>query len=215
MPSKMFATQTDFSSRVIDTIVRYKEEFFYAMPHPSEAFHVSLFSLPKMTAQSKPVHVDDSDLNITAVKLGLFNYDGKVLEAIRIPTRRYRYGTPPEYISASYPEGGSYIGSCTGLFRSEGFLGMLKGQYPSVREALDIIRKSDGKHQVAVSRFFYLKEDSLGLIRLMFGDECVIWVGPDGGINYVEKTSINQYLTRCSKILSTITQELRDYAVRL
>lgn len=216
MPSKMFASQSDFSSRVVDTIVKYRGEFFYAMPSTTDSYHLSLFTLPSITLSHQNVHVDDEELSITATKLGLFNYQGKVLEPVRVPMRRYRYGTPPEYISASPPDstGGSAYSNCVTLYRSQGFVDMLYGRYPSVREALEDIKKSGGRTQVAVSRFFYLKEDNIGLIRLMFGDECVLWVSPSGELNFVEKTSVNQYLSRCSKILSNITQELREYAVR-
>lgn len=215
MPSKMFASQGDFSSRVVDTIVKYRGEFFYAMPSTTDSYHLSLFTLPNIALAHPNVHVDDEELSITASKLGLFNYNGRVLDPIRVPMRRYRYGTPPEYISAGPPDGeGSGYSSCSSLFKTEGFVNMLYGRYPSVSEALEQIKKSGGKHQVAVSAFFYLKEDSIGLIRLMFGDECVLWVSPAGELNFVEKTSVNQYLSRCSKVLSNITQELREYAVR-
>lgn len=215
MPSKMFASQGDFSSRVIDTIVKYRGEFYYAMPSSTDSYHVTLFSLPAMSQVHANVHVDDEELNITASKLGLFNLKGRVLDPIRVPMRRYRYGTPPEYISAVAPDGeGSSYSTCSTIFRDQGFIDMLYGRYPTVREALNQIKASKGKNQVAVSRFFFLKEDSIGLIRLMFGDECVLWVSPSGELNFVEKTSVNQYLSRCSKILSTITQELREYAVQ-
>lgn len=216
MPSKMFASQSDFASRVVDTIVKYRGDFYYAMPSTTDSYHLSLFTLPSMVLSHPNVHVDDEELSITASKLGLFNHNGRVLDPIRVPMRRYRYGTPPEYISAVSPDGeGSNYSNCSLFYKSEGFVNMLYGRYPSVAEALEQIKKSSGKHQVAVSRFFYLKEDTIGLIRLMFGDECVLWVSPSGELNFVEKTSVNHYLSRCSKILSNITQELREYnAVR-
>ena len=215
MPSKLFATQGDFSSRVTDTIVRYNGQFYWAMPSREQSFHVSLFTLPGVQVAFPAIHVDDEALDLAATKLGLFNYEGMALAVHRTPMRRYRYGTPPEYLSTSLPNGesGTYHSNLASgrEYRTEGFIDMLYGRYPSVLEALTRIRASGGKNVVAVSRFFYLMEDKLGLTRLMFNGDCVLWVGPDGAINFVEKTTVNQYLSRCSKILNTITRDLREH----
>lgn len=215
MPSKLFSTQGDFASRVSETIVRYDGAFYYAQPSQDQAFHVTLFTFPGLQVVHENIHVDDDRLNINATKLGLINYGQRVYEPLRVPTRRYRYGTPPEYISTLDLRGGTVANGAGAIVMSQGFKDMLDGRYPTVNEALDTIQTSGGRAQVAVSRFFYLMEDQIGLTRLMFKSDCVLWMGKTGDVNFVEKTTINHYLSRCSKTLGTIVQGLRDYAVRV
>jgi hypothetical protein len=197
----------------METIVHYAGEFYYAQPSQDAAYHLTLFSFPGMVVAHTNIHVDDDRLSINAAKLGIFNHNSKVWEAVRTPTRRYRYGTPPEYVGVLDTKG-THVTTGGSAVINEGFRDMLYGRYPSVTEALRTIRQSGGKSQVAVSRFFYLMEDGLGLTRLMFRNESVLWMDPMSNIHFVEKTSINNYLSRCSKTLGNIVQELRDHAVR-
>jgi hypothetical protein len=208
--SKVFASQGDFSSRVSETVVFYKDEPFYARPSQDASFHLDLLDFPGVKkVVHKSVHVDDEALYIGASRLGLFNHNGAVHLPSRIPARRYRYGTPPEFISTQ-----SFRSGIGGDVFSLGFRAMLLNQYPTVSEALSEIAKSKGELQVAISRHFWIRENQLGLSQLQFKDlGPVLWVTPSGIITFVEKTRLSSYLTQCSRSLGAIIEEFRANAV--
>lgn len=209
MTSQLFASQSDFSSRATETIVFLRGEPLYARAGSKE-FHLQLLDFPatNKTVHAN-VHVDTPELYMGAARLGLFNYGGAVHLPMRTPARRYRYGTPPEYLTST-----SMGRKTHGEVFSPGFRAMLLNEYPTVQQALAEIKKSSGSLEVAISRHFWLKENTLGLSQLHFKDlGPVLWVAPGGGITFVEKTKLSAYLTQCSRSLSGIIEELRTHVV--
>lgn len=210
MSSKIFASQGDFSSRVTETLVFLNGEVFYARPSPKTAFHLDLYDFPSLGKVIHTVHVDAEPLYIGAARLGLFNNNGGVFNPLRTPARRYRYGTPPEYLSF---RGMTPDSRGTDAFNN-GFKAMLLNQYPTVEEAMEVIKKSGGKAAVAISRHFWVKENQIGMIQLHFKDQGpILWVAPSGVITFVEKTTLSKYLTQCSRSLNKIIEELQKHAV--
>lgn len=210
MTSKIFASQGDFTSRVVDTIVFFKGGVFYARPSPGKNYCLDLYEFPNLKEIiHKEIHVDEEALYLGGARLGYFNAAGSVYQVVRTPARRYRYGTPPEYLNVR-----AIIPSRRGVdVFNHGFRSMLLNQYPSVGEAIKSI-KSKTTMEVAISRHFWLKENQLGLFQLHFKDlGPVLWVSPEGVINFVEKTQLSSYLNQCSRSLIGIIEELRIHAV--
>lgn len=211
MSSKIFASQGDFTSRVTETIVFFKGDVFYARPSGRKPYSLDLLSFPDLKKTvHELIHVDDEALYLGGARLGLFNNNGTVYLPVRTPSRRYRYGTPPEFLSYR-----AMVRDQRGTDAfNEGFRTMLLNQYPSVEEAMKEIRSKEGAREVAISRHYWLKENQLGLVQLHFKDQGpVLWVSPEGIISFVEKTTLSRYLTQCSRSLEKIIGELRIHAV--
>lgn len=208
--SKLFASQGDFSSRVTDTIVNFDGMFVYAMPNGRVAYSLDLYDITQISKGPihTAVHVDDDRLNINATRLGLVNWNGRVWDVFRNPSRQYRYGTPAERLTVRdiITEEGSNRPIYT-----DSFVNMLNNVYPSVSEAVSRIRASRGVESYALSRSVYIRENELGLLTVCFkNNDTLLWVGPDNSINFVEKTATNRYLSMCSKTMTRIVRELRD-----
>lgn len=209
MTSKQFFSSDDFR-RALDTIVQYKGEWYFGR-QSEKSFHMDLYELPDTRKLShKGIHADDEALDLGAAKLSLINHGGQVILPMRNSQRRYRYGTPPEVIAFySLPELEPVKGE--NLSYTQGFVDMLKGVYPSVSTAAFEIRKGTSTTGVAVSRFFFLRKNAVGLLTLHFRDlGPVLWLSPAGDLHMVEKTTTSKYLTQCSKMLSSITGDLRS-----
>lgn len=208
--SKLFASQSDFTSRVTDTIVTFEGVFYYARPSNRAGYSLDLWNIttPSGQAAHSTISVDDDRININAHRLGLMNHLGHVYDVSRSPSRQYRYGTPPDRLTFSdviTQEQTSRV-----VF-TEGFENMLNNNYPSVAEAVNRIRATRGREAFALSRSVYIRENELGLLTVCFKNgDTLLWVGPDNSINFVEKTATNKYLSQCSKTMVRIIRELRD-----
>ena len=207
--SKQFNSSDDFR-RALDTIVRYKDEWLFARG-AEKAYHMNLYALPDTRVlKHSSVHVDDEALSLGAATLSLFNHNGRAILPMRDTQRRYRYGTPPEVLRFYYAATLEQFRGDNLAF-SQGFIDMLGGVYPSVKDAANTVMKGGSTTEVVISRFFWLKKNNLGLLTLNFRDlGPILWIAPSGDVHMVEKTTTSKYLTQCSRMLSRILHELQD-----
>lgn len=188
---KMFHNQDDFSTRLHRTILKYKDEFYYSQT-TDELYCLSLSDVATGKIIHKNINVNDELENFFfgAATLGLVNIDTEAYLLERAPARRYKAGTPPEYISfQNVKEQGSSGGmdKGRGCFTT-GFYNMLHNRYPTVGEAISSVKKNP-KSNVAVSRTLFFEMNEIGVPVLVHrSNQPLLWIGPSGTVNMTNST---------------------------
>jgi hypothetical protein len=157
----------------------------------------------------KSVKPDDPLLDLASPKLGYVNTVANCYYTYRRPERKYKqtltYGSMSLFDPCLTPAERLRVGMDT-IFYSEGFLDMLTGKYPSVKEVLASFNTKVSKVKSrAISRNVCLALDSFGIIRVYYKMEEVGYIKPNEKTVRVPKGNLSWVI---SKYLSEFQWEI-------
>lgn len=210
---KMFHSQEDFNTRLNRTILKYKDEFYYAQTRDENSC-LKLIDLVTSATVHRSINVDEEleAFFFGAATLGLVNIDGGTYSVERAPARRYKAGTPPEYLTfreVRSERDANEIGKGRGCF-TEGFYNMLHNRYPNVGDAIKMVQ-ANPKSTVAVSRTLFFEINDIGVPVLVHRNkQPLLWIGPSKTIN-MTNSNIARIATKGSEsMILKVIQKIED-----
>ena len=157
MKEKRYENQHDVSLRLHNSILKYKENYYYAMlldrredndGNPIEDTTIGLHSLNEHKLKHK-VDANDPELEITSPALGYC--EGRewkqALFLARAPYRRQKQGIGSENVVYYTVQDRISHTPDTGIFALPGFEAMLKNKYIHYQDILSSIVKTAGKYK--------------------------------------------------------------------
>ena len=187
----MYESVEETEKRLSRCVVMYNDEPIYvdgAKKTNEGKIGLKVRNLPTWRPRQVMVRLDDPMLNFNKFKLGYVN--GAKISVLfeRMPVRRYKQGLTYENCRCNVPveldfyEDYDYdLPAFDNIIRTAGFHKMMKGNYPSYRQALDEMHKKDEVRDRAFHRLFSINKDKTGLLLLHYKGERVGMVSPDNG----------------------------------
>lgn len=135
-------------------------------PAAGGAFVVHLGHLPRFRNIFQ-VDLFDSQLEPRGMRLGYCNVTGagQAVFLTRVPSRQYHQGLCRTNVNIPSDEHGHRIVGFDTLMIDPGFTDALRGIYPNLKEATDLLENPDYR-SVAFDRYFALSKDELGFYRM-------------------------------------------------
>lgn len=206
-----------YVDRVHSAIIKYKDLPCVAITRKEDYLMKLLPIYPadslvkeQLPAGDKLIHVDDPDISLGAASIGFFNHKDtkQCYMPVRRPDRQWNVGIQPVHLSFECLDDRAIPKN---IIWCRGFEDMLRGLYPTVHEALDLVRKDWSC--VAISKAFMFKKNSLDIPVLCFRDwEPVCWLSPNGKVHLVESNPLLRHMNKCGNRLNRYIQEMENYA---
>lgn len=161
----LYETLDEARRRLCETIVMYDGEPHMVRDVSGNNARIKLYLRRTWDSHDlDPVYLDDPKLNYRDYRIGYINLDTEATFAARIPTRgHYKqglYSGNMSFTKVRAPGGGTYCPEYNSIYMSLGFRSMLKGEYPSVRTAIERLTAINGPTTVAIHPWFAVRYNS-------------------------------------------------------
>lgn len=168
---KRYFSASDAQMRWHNSVVKFEEDFFYAVSSSNMNTRLTLYSLDGMILWGE-VDSNDERLDIRSPELGYVNHDqlNIAMFVFRVPLRRQKQGINEENCFYSIFSREPRMLELK-YIQSNCFLQMLKGVYPSFEETKNLLINSSNSIQSrAFSRDFALWKEKDSSIKLLKRD---------------------------------------------
>lgn len=174
----IFSEDTDkdyLRGRLCETVVRHKGEpaFIYNI---TDNRHVVFSYLGEEIENKKTASFKSRYFDFSSPPLGYMNLQGRAYYVMRIPRRRWKQGIDRYSLTTVFPSSEKGLGSRfpEGHLRSLEFKKCIKGEFPSMEEALKQVENSRGD-SVAFSRGVAIRKSPKGNIVLDYKGREIGW----------------------------------------
>lgn len=187
----MYDSVEEAINRLCNTVVAYDSKPVFIVDVSFDgAIKVYYKALPsyRMPNHHDGISLDDPLLNFRKFKLGYMNCKKNCFYVYRIPIRKYQQGLNKQNTlienlrDADELDNFDYnLNTFNNVIRFAGFAKMFEGNYPSIKQTLDLLDVDRNKKSVAFSRNFALFKDKTGVLFLQHRNERVGHLNTDSG----------------------------------
>lgn len=157
----------DMNKRIGRTIIRYRNEFVYAIPRDERTLSLDLMNIHSGETHTN-IDSSDIELNVNAFPLGYSNKYGIALFTARMPVRINRQGLCSENALYYNRPGGNWGNVNRTDLATPFFFDMLNNKYPSFENALKAVSNDEDTRSIAIAKKIALERTEIGLINLIY-----------------------------------------------
>ena len=195
-----YETVEEVTTRLKDSVVMYDGKpvyitrISYAEPDDEDAvsrvfFRELPFGIEGPGGKEVRKYLSSKKFDLATPRLGYFNNKGEAVFVSRTPVRQYQQGLTKKTASL-YDCHGKPVRNLdfSGMVKSQGFVDMINGKYPSFQEVGDMIEDKDNSSVALSASFaFRVDHDLDALILLHKGTRCGLALKGDKALKIPQK----------------------------